>query len=245
VGSKLIFSAQDSHDDLQSIALKVAGIVKINNMQFDDKAVFVNSATARKLLALDQQFSQISVILHDEAQSAALQQQLQDKFPQLDVLRWDQLYPALLQSRQMMKVSNLVISTLIFCAVSLGIFGVMLVSVLERLREFGIMQAIGTSFGQICNIIVIESLVLGGSGFIIGAILGGVTLGYFHDYGLDLSMFSRAFEQFGMDAITYAIIRPSYFISAGIAVVLSSLISVLLPLRVLKREQPVEIINKL
>lgn len=245
IGSKLVFSAQNLQGELQSMVLNVANVLKTNNMLFDDKVIFISSDTARKFLGLEDQVSQIAIVLKDESQSMAVQQELSRIFPQLEILRWDQIYPALLQSRQMMKVSNLVISTLIFCAVSLGIIGVMLVSVLERLREFGIMQAVGTTFGQIRNIVVVESLFLGGSGFILGAVLGGTTLLYFRTYGLDLSVFSTAFEQFGMDAVTYAIIRPSFFVNAAVAVLMSTLVSVLLPLRVLKRSQPVEIISKL
>ncbi len=245
IGSKLIFSAQNLQGELQSMVLKVSGVLKSNNMLFDDKVIFVSAATARKFLGLEGQVSHVAILLNDETQTLAVQQELSREFPQLEILRWDQLYPALLQSRQMMKVSNMVISTLIFCAVSLGIIGVMLVSVLERLREFGIMQAVGTTFGQIRNIVVVESLLLGGSGFILGAVIGGLTLVYFRAYGLDLSVFSTAFEQFGMDAVTYAVIRPSFFINAAIAVLMSTLVSVLLPLRVLKSSQPVEIISKL
>lgn len=245
VGSKLVFSAQNLQGELQSMGLKVAGVLKSNHMLFDDKVIFISADTARNFLGLANQVSQIAILLHDETQASAVQQELLSKFPRLEILRWDQLYPALLQSRQMMKVSNMVISILIFCAVSLGIIGVMLVSVLERLREFGMMQAVGTSFGQIRNIVMMESLLLGGGGFVLGAILGGITLVYFRAYGLDLSVFSTAFEEFGMDAVTYAIIRPAFFANAALAVLMSVLVSVLLPLRVLKRSSPIEIISKL
>lgn len=245
VGNKLVFSAQDSHGELVSTVLRVRAVVKTNNRTFDDRAVFVSSTKAANLLGLSGQVSQIAIMLKDEQQTLKVQHQLLAALPQLDIMRWDQLYPALLQSRQMMKVGNTIISLMIFCAVSLGIFGVMLVSVLERMREFGIMQAIGTPFPHIRNIIIVEALILGGSGFVAGAALGGATLLYFHLYGLDLSMFSSAFEQFGMDAVTFAIIRPGYFITASFAVLLAALLSVVVPVRILRRAQPVEIINKM
>ncbi len=120
----------------------------------------------------------------------------------------------------------------------------MLVSVLERLREFGIMLAIGTRFSQIRNIIFAESFFLGFIGFGLGALIGWGTLYYFMIYGLDLSMFSDAFDEFGMDAVTYAIIRPSYFVTALVAVTMATFLSVLVPLWVLKKAKPIEAINK-
>jgi len=144
----------------------------------------------------------------------------------------------------MMEGFNMVTSLLIFCVAALGISGVMFVSVLERLREFVIMLAIGTRFSQIRNIIFVESFFLGFIGFSFGSLTGWATLYFFKVNGLDLSMFSDAFDEFGMDAVTYAIIRPGYFVTALAAVTLAIFLSVLIPLRVLKKLKPIEAINK-
>jgi ABC-type lipoprotein release transport system permease subunit len=244
IGSKIVLSAQDSHGEVSAAPLKVRGILKTNNMALDENAVFIGDQKARKLLSMDEGVSQVAVILHDEAQIAGLQQELRRQFPHLEILRWDELYPALMQSRVMMEGFNLVTSLLIFCVAALGIFGVMLVSVLERLREFGIMLAIGTRFSQLRNIIFVESFFLGFIGFSLGSLVGGATLYFFKVNGLDLSMFSDAFDEFGMDAVTYAIIRPGYFVTALAAVTLATFLSVLIPLRVLKKSKPIEAINK-
>ncbi|MCI5147794.1 MAG: ABC transporter permease, partial [Candidatus Electrothrix sp. AR3] len=245
VGSKIIVSAQDSQGEVSAAPLRVSGILKTNNMALDENAVFLGMGQMRRLLSVEEGFSLVAIMLHNEEGMAKFQKELRKKFPALDVLRWDELYPALLQSRVMMEGFNLVTNLLIFCVAALGIFGVMLVSVLERMREFGIMLAIGTHFSQIRNIIFIESFFLGFIGFALGALIGCTTLLYFKIYGLDLSMFSEAFEEFGMDAITYAIIRPSYFITALIAVTVATFFSVLIPLRVLKKTKPIETINAL
>ncbi|MCI5143153.1 MAG: FtsX-like permease family protein, partial [Candidatus Electrothrix sp. ATG1] len=113
----------------------------------------------------------------------------------------------------------------------------------DRLREFGIMLAIGTRFREICQIILVESFFMGFIGFALGALVGFSTLYYFKIYGLDLSVFSDAFEEFGMDAVTYAMIRPSYFITALLAVIVATFLSILVPLRVLKKARPIESIN--
>jgi ABC-type lipoprotein release transport system permease subunit len=244
VGSKIILSAQDSHREVSALSLNVTGILKTNNMAIDEDAIFIAAKKARQLLALSKEVSQIAIILYDEGQIPSLQQDLQQEFPHFEILRWDELYPALLQSRMMMENFNMIASLLIFCIAALGIFGVMLVSVLERLREFGIMMAIGTQFRQVGSIIFAESFFLGFIGFGVGALIGGGTLYYFKIYGLNLSMFSDAFNEFGMDAVTYAIIRPSYFVTALVAVIIATFLSVLIPLWFLKKAKPIEAISK-
>ncbi|XOF32469.1 MAG: ABC transporter permease [Candidatus Electrothrix sp. YB6] len=244
-GSKIIVSAQDSRGEVASAALRVNGILKTNNLALDENAVLLSEQQMRKMLAVEEGVSQVAVIVRDDGQIAALQKELRRRFPDLDVLRWDELYPALLQSRVIMKGFNLVTNLLIFCVAALGIFGVMLVSVLERLREFGIMLAIGTPFRQIGSIILAESFFLGFIGFSAGGLAGFCTLLYFKVYGLDLTMFNEAFEEFGMDAVTYALIRPSYFTTALVAVILATLLSIVIPLRILKKAKPIEAINSI
>jgi len=133
---------------------------------------------------------------------------------------------------------------MIFGVAGLGIFGVIMVSVLERIREFGVMLAIGTSFNQVRIIILAESLFMGLSGFVAGSICGGLSLLYFNKYGLDLTVFSDAFSEFGMDAVTYAVIRPEYFSTAFAAVILATLLSTWFPLRLLKKARPIEVIHE-
>lgn len=244
VGSKIILSAQDMHAEVASAAFRVTGILKTNNMGLDERAVFIDLHKMRKMLIVPEGLSQIAVIVHEQDQLTQVQTDLQKQFPALDILRWDELYPALMQSKVIMDGFNMLISGMIFCVAALGIFGVILVSVLERIREFGIMLAIGTRFGLIRNIILAESFFLGLIGFVFGSLIGGANLYYFKVYGLDLSAFSDAFDEFGMDAITYAVIRPSYFLTAFVAVLLATFFSVLIPLRVLKKFNPLEAINK-
>lgn len=218
--------------------------MKTNNMGLDERAVFIGLDRARDFLGVANGFSQVAIMLKDPSAVQPFQEDLQQHYPALDIFRWDEMYPALMQSRVMMKGFSLVVSVMIFGVAGLGIFGVMLVSVLERMREFGVMLAIGTGFSQVRAIILIESLCMGLSGFAAGAVTGFVSLLYFKKYGLDLTMFSDAFEEFGMDAITYALIRVDYFTTALAAVTLATLVSIYLPLRMLRKTKPIEVINE-
>lgn len=245
IGKKLILSAQDTAKEVSSVALIVQGIIKTNNMEVDESGVFMDIGRVRKFLGVEKGVSQVNIILHDEAQMHGLQQDLSARFPDLAILRWDELYPALMQSRVMMKGFSYVTYLLVFCAAGLGIFGVVLVSVLERIREFGVMLAIGTEFGLIRRIILAESLFIGLLGYLAGSFLGWVSLDYFRIHGLDLSRFSAGLDAFGMDAIMYALVRPGYFVTAFVAVFAATLLSVLFPLRVLRKARPIEAIHKI
>jgi len=246
IGKKIILTSQDIDNEVTSISLKVKAIIKTSNMAIDEMGVFIDINQAKKFLNI-KGVHQLSIIFDDEKNIVSLQDNLKAEFKnsskQYSILRWDELYPALLQGRVMMEQFSFISYTLVFFTATIGIFGVILVSVMERLREFGILRAIGTKFTILAQIIFLESFIIGIIGFILGSILGGVTLYYFSIYGLDLSSFSDALDEFGMDAVIYAVIKIDYFLTAFISVIIATVLSVLFPLRVLKKSKIVDVIN--
>ncbi len=242
VGKKIIISAQSIDNEVSSISLKVSGIIKTNNMLFDERAIFIGKKRAQKFLGF-KGVNQISFMLNDYSKVELFKTKLKKSFQDIEVYDWGELYPALLQTKDMMAVFNYINYFIVFLTAAIGIFGVVLVSVLERLREFGILRAVGTRFKTIAAMIFFESFFIGSIGFILGSIFGGATLYYFSIYGLDLSSFESALDEFGIDAVVYAIIDIDYFLTAFLAVFSATFLSVLIPLRVLKRSKPVEVIN--
>ena len=246
VGHKVILTAQDQQQNINSLALRVTGIVRSGNQQIDEQLLYLDLGHCREFLGVAQGFSQLSLILHEQADVHLIQNQLslELKDQSLDILRWDQLSPALLQSRQVMETFNLICNLLVFCVAGLGVWGVMTVSVLERLREFGVMLALGTSFLQIQVQVLLESILLGLGGFVLGAGPGAATLIWLAHHGLDLQIFQEGLQAFGLDTIIYAVIRTGYFTTTVIAVFLACASSVILPLHRLKQARPITILNQ-
>ena len=91
--------------------------------------------------------------------------------------------------------------------------------------------------------IILESIIVGLLGYFSGAVLGAVLLVYIKDYGLDLSAFSDALEMWGYEAIIYGTIKISYFTTTFAAIITASLLSVLIPLRKIKKLNPIEVIK--
>ena len=242
IGKKIILTSQDIDNEVTSISLKVKAIIKTSNMAIDEMGVFIDIYQAKEFLNI-KGVHQLSIIFDDEKNIKPFQDKLKDTTKEYSILRWDELYPALLQGRVMMEQFSFISYALVFFTATIGIFGVVLVSVMERIREFGILRAIGTKFTILAQIIFLESFIIGIIGFILGSILGGVTLYYFSIYGLDLSSFSDALDEFGMDAIIYAVIKIDYFLTAFISVIIATVLSVLFPLSVLKKSKIVDVIN--
>lgn len=243
IGSRVIFTAQDVTGEINSISFRITGILKTGNPSIDDNSVFVSMEKMSKFLNLQESATQIALRVKDVDSISMVQKELQTLFPDVDVLRWDELYPLLIQMQELMNIFNLASYAIVFIVAALGIFGVMLVSVLERMREFSIMLAIGTPYKIVRNQIIMEASYLGIIGYVAGAFLGWILLLYMSMEGVDMRSFEAGLELYGYSAIMYANMHLYYFFQAFFAVFFATLLSVIWPLRKLKKIKPIQVIQ--
>lgn len=240
IGSKIIFSTQDSAGEINSIALRVRGIVQTTNIKLDNTTIFVDIKNLYKFLSIEKtEATQISI----KSDSDKLYDVLKQKYPQLDVKSFLELQPMMKMMQDMMVIFNSITFLIVMSVVFIGILGVMYVSILDRVREFGIMQGIGMAYKYVRLQIILESLIVGFIGYIFGALLGAAFLFYLGEYGLELSSFANALESWGMETTLYATIKISYFTSTFLAIMSASILSVWLPLKKLKKLNPVDVIK--
>ncbi|MEJ2373637.1 MAG: FtsX-like permease family protein, partial [Sulfurimonas sp.] len=160
-----------------------------------------------------------------------------------DVKSFIQLLPMMQQMQDLMKLFNSITFIIVMSVVFVGIFGVMYVSVLDRIREFGIMLSVGYYYKYIRLQIICEAVIVGFFGYVVGAIAGFFLLLYLQNVGLDFSTFSDALEMWGYESIIYGTIKLRYFTSTFVAIMTASILSIVIPLRKIKKLNPVDIIK--
>ena len=240
LNSKLIFTTRDINGDIKSILFRVKAIVQTTNINIDNKAVFIDKTKIISYLGVDEDSStQIAIRVDNEDNIKTIK----ELFSEYDTLDFKEINPLLKQMQDMMKIFNSITFFIVMFVVFIGILGVMYVSILDRIREFGIMLALGYNYKYIKYQVIFEALFLGISGFIMGAIIGYILLSYLQVYGFDLSNFADGMASFGMSSILYADLKFSYFSSSFYAIILASILSVFLPLRKIKKLNPVDVIK--
>lgn len=238
IGSKIIYSTQDSTGEINAMSLRVRGIIQTGNVSLDASAIYIEREKLRKFLGLTpSEATQIAL----RSSSKTLQSELQKRYPELEVKSFLELYPMIKQMQEIMVVFNSVTFFIVMMVVFIGIMGVMYVSILDRIREFGIMRSIGMSYSLIRYQIFLEALFVGLVGYVLGALLGYGALLYLEVYGLDLSAYADGMESFGYSSVLHATIQLSYFSSTFVAIVGASILSTLLPLRKIKTMNSIEV----
>jgi ABC-type lipoprotein release transport system permease subunit len=245
VGHRIVFSSQNVHGDISSISLHVSAIIQTSNLLIDNQTVYIALPRSRTFSGLGEYgATQVALRVTPERETAVAAARLRASFPALDVRTWQELYPVLQQMQDMMRIFNSITFAIVMLVVLIGIFGVMLVSILERTREFGILIALGIPQMQLRLQVALEALVLGVLGFALGAVMSYGALWYLQNFGLDLREYAAGLEAFGYNAVIYADIKTSYFSNTFFAIVAAALVSVLLPMYRLKKLNPIEVIQE-
>lgn len=247
IGKKVVIQGQSLDKEIIAEVLRVTGIIKTNNPLLDNSGVLIDKTVFAELFRING-VTEFSVLLNDSRDIDLRKNEFEKALAEisdekLEVFSWRELYPIVLLWDKAMKYFIYISYAIVFLVVALGIFFILFISIMERLKEFGILLALGTSFKTIAKIVFLEAIFMGVFGYLLGSSLGWMSLQLTDIWGLDLSYFSSGLNDIGMAAIMYPDIRGEYFVLAFWAVFLSSIASALIPLWKLKKLKAVEAIR--
>lgn len=250
VRKKVVLTFQDLDGNITSAAFRVVGLYKSQNKPFDESQVFVKRDDLNRLLGAvstggdEPIVHEIAVLLQDIDQVSPIAEQWRKEFPKLQVETYREISPDLQLYEGQMKNVSLIYLTVIMLALLFGIINTMLMAVLERYRELGMLMAIGMNKGKVFAMIVLETLMLCLVAAPFGLLLGWGTISYLGNRGLDLSAYSNSIEQYGMSNIVYLGVDPIVYWQIPIGVALTALIAAIYPALKAIRLRPVEAIRK-
>ena len=242
IGNKVRLTFQDEENNITNAAFRVSGMYKSNNSKNDELLVYMRQKDLQKHLKGD--YVHEIAILTDETQNAELlEQKLLAFFPQDSVKSWKKLSPVLAYADQMLAISLILVMSIIMLALMFGIINNMLMAILERKHELGMLQAVGMNKRKLFSMIVVETIFIGLVGGPIGMFLGWITIAYFGTVGVDLSIVGEGLESFGMSSRVYFAIDPSFYGIISLMVVIMALLASLYPAFKALRLNPVEAIR--
>jgi ABC-type antimicrobial peptide transport system permease subunit len=131
----------------------------------------------------------------------------------------------------MLTTMNYMLLAIILAALAFAIVNTMLMIVLERTRELGMLMAVGMNKGRLFRMIMLESILLSLTGGFAGIVVSILLIALTAHTGIDLSSLGKGFEALGYDPVMYPELRPGFFVGTVIMVVLTGILSALYPAR--------------
>jgi ABC-type lipoprotein release transport system permease subunit len=245
VGDKVVIMAARRDGTIGSEALRITGIYKTYDAEFDKTHIFVPISVAQEMLLLGRSVSEVVMLLNnteqiDEVKSKLVPQLSQD----LEVLTYNEIMPMLQYQIELYDKTIYILYAIIGIAMVFGIINVMLMAVYERMQEFGILMAIGMQNRLLFRMVMLEALLLGLTGTVIGLVLGYCIYYPFSVYGIDFSVVSETMSSFGVAAVIYPIFKWTIILNVLLSVPLFALLGAIYPALKAVRFQPVEVIRQ-
>ncbi len=193
LGSRVVVQAQDAHQEIAAQLLRVVGIFESGVPEIDQAVVHMPLTTAGEWLGSGADVTNVGVVLSDSGVvadvSAQLEATLRDPVGRGEalVMGWREANPALAAAIAIDDFGNYLVFGILFLIIAFGIVNTVLMSVLNRHREFGVLRALGLTPGQTGTIVLVEGLTLTAVSGFVGVALGMLATWYFFGDGLDFS----------------------------------------------------------
>ena len=216
----------------RSQMLTVTGLFDMGSREFNRRRIFTTLRMAQTLLELPGRVSVIDLSVADlfDAEAAADSLRAQTG---LRVESWMQTNAGLLNALSNQTISNNLIRGFVVAIVALGISSVLVVSVVQKQREIGILRAMGAGRRQIMWVFLLQGALMGGLGSALGAVLA---------YGL-LVLFSHIFKAPDGSAMYVAVLDGPLVLAASVLACAIGMLAALMPARRAARMDPVQAIR--
>jgi ABC-type lipoprotein release transport system permease subunit len=231
IGSKLVIGMIDSKGQPVYNQFRVGGIFKTVNSFYDETLAFINYEELRQIAGLPEGSAhELAVYLGGTENSVLLVDLLKSEFPNLDVKEWNEILPELGYLSESMDFFMYIFIIIILLALGFGIVNTMLMVVLERIHELGMLMAVGMNKIRIFKMIMLETVFLSLTGGVIGIIIGSVVSEIYKTRGIDLSgLYGVGFSALGYDSVIYTVIQVDMIIGITSLVILTGIVASVFP----------------
>ncbi len=245
VRSKVVLTFQNIDGEIMSGAFRIAGLFDTKNTMYDKNVAFVNIRDLNKLLGKENIGHEVLVYLDDIKNIDTTLAQLQGLFPDKLVQSYQEISPELGLFESQIQIAGKLYMVIFMLALIFGIINTMLMAVLERVRELGMLMAVGMNKIKVFFMIVLETVILGFFGAPLGILLGYVMTGYFSKHGINLSFFGEeGMQHFGMSSFIYPVVKTDDYLALAFAVFITALLASIYPAIKAVRLKPVEAIRR-
>jgi ABC-type lipoprotein release transport system permease subunit len=248
---KVIVTLADTTGTITSGAFQIVGIFKTSNDMFDESHVFILKSDMAKLIGFSPTSSnEIAILLNNSHTTQSVVQELNKTFKeeiathQIVIQSWDQILPMLKSLVKIMDYFSYLFLLIILAALAFAIINTMLMAVMERTREIGILMALGLSKRKIFSLIVLETVFLSITGALVGILISISIVYHYSIYGFDLSSVAGGLNSVGYSSTIFLRVNNNFYLATAIMVILIAILSSISPALKALKLQPAKAIRE-
>ena len=233
--SKVVITFQDENYELTSLLYRVEGIFRSGNSRYDEMNVFVKNKSITKNLPEFNGYHEMPILLSDIELRGEVKKDLIPLSSDNIVEGWDDISKELAYANEMLSAVLYIFMMIILSGLSFGVINTMLMAILERRKEIGMLMSIGMNRYKIFMMISFETIFLSLIALPFGLITSYLIVEYYSVVGIDLSVVEAGLENFGVGTRLYfKVPNEEYFYVSLMVFVISIFSSIFPSIRALK-----------
>jgi len=224
LGKRIVLMSEAADGHLAERGFRIVGVYA-ETERTEDQYVFVGLHTAQTMLGVGDSISEIALDVRNQKQLEPVVKTLRQAAPELDVQSWHTLLPLVEALSEFIQSFDGIWISIMSVLVIFGVANTLLMSVYERTREFGLLQALGLRPHLVIVQVMLESMLLMTLGTVVGVAGGIATIVVFHN-GLSMGFLARGAEWLGAGRVLYPqLVWPDLLQAALVVWVLGVLVS--------------------
>ncbi|MBS1978072.1 MAG: ABC transporter permease [Bacteroidetes bacterium] len=240
LGSKVVLTFTDKSGSIISASFRVSGVYQSENSRLDEVNVYVKKAELDPLLGLSNECHEWAILLKRDDETDSMKQVISGIYPSSKVESWKDIS---VETRLLIATTDqysIIFVFIIMLALAFGIINTMLMAVLERTHEIGMLVALGMNKARLFLLVLWETVMLTFAGVPAGFGMGWLLLRYLETHGLDYSSAGEAMAGFGFGNIIYPVFPWGQLLMVVYVVVITALLASIFPSYQALRLKPVD-----
>lgn len=243
VGDKVNLAVVNANDQPDDGIFTIRGLFTTGFFTYDDGAVLLPLSKAQAFTATDGHASAIIILNHNQKDAEKTAAALQS--PGITSLSYLKLNEVFLQTINSATGFYVILYGIVILVVAVIIANTLLMAVFERVREMGILAALGMKGRQIALMFLLEAALMGLVGVVLGIMLGLAGVGYLATVGIPIGDVGSLAQGVAIGSTMYARFSASGVVALSLWTLIITLLASLYPARYASRLEPVEALRSL
>ncbi|MDP4261293.1 MAG: ABC transporter permease [Bacteroidota bacterium] len=242
----IVLIGQGYHGSTAAGKYRIQGILKFGSPELNDKALFMPLALAQDFYGAYNQLTSYVISLNENNLLKTTAEELRLKLgKEYEVMTWEEMMPEVAQHIRTDTASSKIIEAILYLLICFGIFGTLLMMMVERKFEMGMLVAIGMKKHKLAALLLLESIFTVVTGCLLGILVSMPVVIYLNRHPLRMSGdMANIYERFGFEAVFPASTEATHFITQGIIVLLIGFLLSLYPMARVIRLKPVNAMRR-
>jgi ABC-type lipoprotein release transport system permease subunit len=246
VGDTVVALGSGYHSISAAGRFEIVGTVTFPTPELNSSMAYLALSEAQWFYGAPDRVTSLAVMLQGQRWLPSVEERLATLLNSTyEVVSWETMMPEMVQYIELDNASGVIMLLLIYVVIGFGILGTVLMMTMERMREFGVLVAVGMKKQLLRGIVLLESVILALQGALAGIALGAPLLVYLKAHPIELrGSWATAMVSYGFEPILPFSLQPSIFLWQTVTVLSIAIIAAIFPLYRISKLDPVTAIRE-